>query len=185
MQRHFTDRTELISRIIALEYEMRLKVKTQNPNSRLVTGAFKIMRWMTHSVLSIDTLSSYYNDLLAAKQQGRNFMIEKYARMDNLIPPINNNPLIEAIVCQETKWLKETSQKYPLAVRNNGAFSNYARAELETYSDVTLELYAKDVFNAARVGRNLVEERYVNLYTKLGYTSIADAERKLCLGEGK
>jgi len=36
---------------------------------------------------SKEMLESYFDDLVIAQKKGRNLVTEKYARMDNLIPP--------------------------------------------------------------------------------------------------
>lgn len=49
-------------------------------------------------------LESYFKDLVVATRTGRNLVFEKYAGMDNKIPKINMNPLIDNIVEIEQKW---------------------------------------------------------------------------------
>lgn len=136
--------------------------------------AFKVMRRMTHSVLSNETLGSYLRDLEQAAADGRNLMMEKYARMDNLIPYLNDNPIIDRIVRMERGWQSELSHRYPQLFRTQSiqAFELYLHSELETYSDQTLELYFRDVSKGAEEGRNLAEERYAFLADMLGYDSI-------------
>ena len=48
---------------------------------------FRLMRWMSLSVHDDSTLTSYLNDLKQAGMQGRNLMVEKYARMEDSLPP--------------------------------------------------------------------------------------------------
>ena len=110
--------------------------------------------------------------------QGRNLITEKYARMDNLIPPINRNPLIKSIVALESFWLRDLHDRFPLAVRCDGRFEVYALGELETYSDQTLALYFRDVESAVEAGRNLVEERYEYLYKGIGFASLDEVEQR-------
>ncbi|KYZ78157.1 hypothetical protein AXX12_01015 [Anaerosporomusa subterranea] len=130
------------------------------------------------SVLSLATLESYLIDLRTAAAAGRNLITEKYVRMDNLIPQLNDNQLIHSIVTSEYDWLAQLHQRYPLSVKCDEGFIRYALAELETYSDRTLALYHMDVCDVAQNGRNLVEERYEYLYKSLGYLSLADVENK-------
>jgi Protein of unknown function (DUF4125) len=61
-------------------------------------------------------------------------------------------------------------------------FSLYESRELETYSDRTTDLYHEAVTKARDQGRNLVEERYANLFRRSGYASIAAREEKSGLG---
>ena len=59
------------------------------------------------------------------------------------------------------------------------SFETYARGELETYSDRTLErLHADMVAKRAR-GINVSEEVYEFLAKESGYASLQEAERKL------
>jgi hypothetical protein len=135
------------------------------------------MRRMTHSVLSTETLESYLGDLQRANAEGRNLLTEKYARMDNRIPPLKSNRSIDDIVKLEARWMKELSQKYPRSFKGGSAgFTVYLSSELETYSDETLKLYVSDVSGAEKEGRNLAEERYTWLSRQLGYDSIDDME---------
>lgn len=77
---------------------------------------FRLMRWMAHAVHDNATLLSYLRDLEEAESNGRNFMIEKYARMDDRIPPLSANPRITAIADAEALWLEEAARRYPLSL---------------------------------------------------------------------
>ena len=50
-----------------------------------------MMRRMNHCTHDTATLESYLDDLKNAAAEGRNFMIEKYARLDNRLPPLSHN----------------------------------------------------------------------------------------------
>jgi hypothetical protein len=147
------DKEELIGRIVTIELAMFSRVKAVEPAAcQQMPETFRTMRRMSHSALSTDTLASYLQDLQSAVTQGRNLVTEKYARMDNLIPPINRNPLIKSIVALESFWLRDLHERFPLAVRCDGRFEVYALGELETYSDQTLALYFRDVESAVEAG---------------------------------
>ncbi len=174
-----TDREELIRQIVAIELDMFINVKSVEPAAcQQMPRTFKAMRSMSHSAWSLETLSSYLHDLQIAAESGRNMITEKYARMDNLIPPINLNPIIKRIVAIEGDWIKELHEKYPLSVKYDGRFEVYALAELETYSDTTLALYYRDVECAQQAGINLAEIRYEHLYMSLGYHSLEEVEQR-------
>ena len=178
-------KAELIDQILTAEFDMFQRVPTMTPTAcQESEGGFRLMRGSAFETWSEATLESYLDDLLTALQENRNLLTEKYARMDDLIPPINLNPLIDDIVKIESEWQAEARRKYPHIlgggeVCNAGGFEIYLRGELETYSDQTLELYYQDLMQALREGRNLSEERYGNMSVKLGYSSLEEHENAL------
>ena len=172
---------ELLHDIVAIELRMFLTVQTADPTTcQEQPETFKLMRRAGFHVLSAETLQSYLQDLQEALDEDRNLITLKYARIDELIPCLNNNPAIGKIVDIEERWFKELEQKYPLTFRNRAEFAagTYLRSELETYSDRTLELYLKDVTKALQEGRKLTAERYTYLFKQLGYNSIDDMEHE-------
>jgi len=174
------NREALLNNIIKFELDMFEQVRTAELSlCKDRPETFKVMRRMTHSILSTETLESYLEDLHKAKAEGRNLLTEKYARMDNRIPPLKTNRLIDDIVKLESRWMRELSQKYPQSFKSgSGSFELYLSSELETYSDETLKLYFGDVSRAEKEGRNLAEERYTKLSQQIGYSSIDEMEKK-------
>lgn len=175
------DRQKLLSRIIDMEADMFAKVnegKADKVECQTQLKTFRSMRNMSFAVLSDETLQSYYEDLKFAVLDGRNLVTEKYARMDKLIPPLNDNSLIEEIVQIEKEWMQDLHAKYPHAVGMSPQFENYERSELETYSDETITSYYRDVATARQMGLNLVEARYNVLYRGMGFTSLEEVEAK-------
>ena len=181
----FTNRKmNIVDEIIELELEMFLNVKSDKNRENLQCQknpeAFKVMRWMNHTVLSKKTLKSYLEDLIAAKKIGRNLMTEKYALMDNIISHQNQNKIIENIAKIETKWMYEIKDIYPKILKENEVdFINYMVSEYETYSTKTINLLMKDVDLALKKEVNLLELRYENLFKRLGYNSLEEAENKM------
>jgi hypothetical protein len=173
-------KAHLIDKIVGIELWMFQKVRTIEPSlcqERLDT--FKLMREMGHSVLSLETLTSYLKDLEKAKCTNRNLVTEKYARMSNMIPPLNQSSALNDIMVIESSWMKELEQKYPSILKQNSKyFERYLSDELETYSNETLNLYLNDIVKAKAAKRNLVEERYLYLFKKLGYNSLDDVNKK-------
>lgn len=173
----------LINEIIDLELYMFLAVKNQGGTSMCQERpeSFRIMREITHGVLSEDFLRSYRNDLQRAKEYGRNFMTEKYALMDQLIPSISTDPRIKEIVAVESTWRKEVAQKFPQTIHPDGhkSFCRYLGCELETYSTSTMNAYEICVKNAQKEKQNLVQERYELLMVKLGHGSLINCESNL------
>jgi hypothetical protein len=169
-------RDDVLGRVVDLELGMFEAVREEQPSlCKAMPKIFRVMRRMTHSVLSAETLRSYLRDLEQAAADGRNLMTGKYARMDNLIPCLNHNPIIDRIVRIEAGWQDELSDKYPQLFRAQSmqAFERYLQSDLETYSDRTLQLYFRDVSEGAEKNRNLAEERYAFLARMLGHDSIA------------
>jgi hypothetical protein len=174
------EKQDLLAAIIEMEWDMMQRVNTASPSlCQQRPDTFKNMRWMSHSVLSEETLASYLGDLRQAVTDGRNFITEKYARMDDLIPPLSEHPAIGDILRTESAWMEELSRRFPrLFPGRLESFQRYARAELETLSDRTLASYLQDLARAAAAGRNLVEERYRNLFRKIGLGTLEDEEAK-------
>ena len=172
---------KLLKKIVNIELGMFQKIRTIEPSlCQDLPETFEIMREMNHSALSLESLKSYLNDLKLALSKKRNLLTEKYARMNNTIPPLNKNPIIKKIVLIEADWMGQLSQKYPTSIKYRAKhFTNYLSCELETYSDDTLGLYYNDILCAKRENRNLAEERFTYLFSKLGYKSIQEAEDRI------
>lgn len=86
-------REELLKSIIEIELDMFERVRTAEPSlCKDKPETFKTMRRMTHYSLSTETLESYLEDLHKAEAMGKNLLTEKFARMDNKIPPLKSNP---------------------------------------------------------------------------------------------
>lgn len=176
------DKWDIIDSIISIELEMFLDVKTRQEDGSAQCqeepDTFKIMRWMSHSVLSAETLKSYLEDLISAKIADRNLMTEKYALMENLIPHPKDNPIITKIAVIELNWMNELRPKYPnLLHENSSTFKNYLICEYETYSDETIDCLMADINTAIDKKLNLTELRYKNLFKRLGYKSLEDLDQ--------
>ena len=75
--------------------------------------------------------------------------------------------------------MDELNAKYPLCFSSQGqGFKTYAASELQTLSPQSMELYSKEVKDALVAGRNLLQERYENLYRRLGYASLDLVEQE-------
>ena len=173
------NREELLREITDIELRMFLAVEPSIPSAcQEQPETFKLMRKASFYVLSNETLESYLKDIQEALDENRNLMELKYARIDNLIPCLNTNPIIDKIVEAEARWLKELAERYPLTFKGRADYAAgvYLRSELETYSNETLESYFKDVSKAMEEERNLTEERYTFIFRQTGYDSIDDVE---------
>ena len=184
-----TKRTELIEKILDKELKMFLTVPVrQKAACQEHPESFKTMRRAQFLMWSEKTLESYLKDLEKAEKEGRNLMTEKYARMDNLIPPKNQDPLIDKIVNIQCKWQEEMFRKYPNLMRGarpvyssqdspfQTSFETYLRGELETYSHNTLASLYDDIVGMQKEGKNMAEELYKQLVMDLGYESLEEAE---------
>jgi hypothetical protein len=178
---------DLIEKIVEMELEMFRAVNSSvHSPCQDHLRTFKVMRWMHHSVMPRTLLESLHADLVSAREAGRNFMVEKYARMENRIPPLKQSQDIEDIVDAEIDWMREVAQKYPQTFEGGGeGFKAYMSCELEPLSDKTLNLLKGEVEKARKDNRNLVEERYDNLFKRLGYESLQDREKKYAAEKGR
>lgn len=181
----------LIENILELELNMFVNVPSRYPAScQENPDAFRLHRGAQFSVWSEKTLQSYLDDLFKAEEQGHNLMTLKYARMENLIPPLNVNPVIDEIVEMQLEAQREMFSRYPnilgqgrpLEDDSPGATSlkTYLRGELETYSDRTIELLRRDTREVKERGENWAQQLYTNLVRNLGYHSIDELEERLC-----
>jgi hypothetical protein len=174
-----TDREELLRKIVDLELRMFLAVQPSIPSAcQEMPDTFKLMRTASFLVLSDGTLRCYLSDLEEAMDEGQNLMELKYARIDDMIPRLNDSPTIARIVEVEGRWMDELAERYPLTFRGRSDYAAgvYLRSELETYSAKTLDSYFRDVTEAMGAGRNLTEERYAFMFKESGYDSIDDVE---------
>ena len=177
------DKEGIVEQIVEIEVEMFRSVPTgQEPACRAHLEAMQLHRRGQFAGWSEQTCASYLQDLRRAKTAGKNLMTLKYARMDNLIPPLSENPLIHRIRQRFLRWQEEVIARYPnimRGARDPDDFSNYLGAELETYSDETLELLAADVEACHREGGNMSLEVYRFLAGQSGYASLEQMEESL------
>ena len=173
-------RKELLEGIVDAEWRMFHAVKAAEPAAcQEEEGTFRLMRWMSHCVLPDGILELLLANVEEAAGEGRNLMTEKYARMEDKIPPLRSSPLIGDLVQAEVAWMERLHLRYPLTFPGAGdRFEAYLSCELETYSEPLLEAVHAFAMEARAAGRNLVEERYAALFKRLGYDSIEAREHK-------
>ena len=181
---------DIIEKILTRELKMFLSVPSiRKCSCQDYPERFKLHRKAQFSCWSRDTLESYLSDLDKAEEKGINLMTHKYARMDNLIPQLSSNPLIDALAGYYCAWQLSMIRKYP-GIMSGGrplssaedstfltSFETYLRGELETYSDATLELLNKDILAKNAQGINMAEELYTYLVKDMGYDSLDEAEK--------
>lgn len=158
------EREALLDEIIERELAMFLATPNEGGTAdcQQRPDTFRVMRRMAHITHDDATLKSYLEDLRAGEESGRNFMLEKYARMDDRLPPLSESPLLDEIADAENAFLEAAAKERPDRIQRNGSdiFRRYLRCELETLSPETLALYAEEVRRAKAEGRNLVLERH-------------------------
>ncbi|MEW6077288.1 MAG: DUF4125 family protein [Thermodesulfobacteriota bacterium] len=179
-------RPALIDRIVGLEQEMFVAVVSETPAPcQQNTDAFRTMRRSQFYAWPDDALESYFDDLTVAKAAGKNLMTLKYARMDDRIPVLNTDPLIQEIVAIEVEWQHRLLQKYPALIGRGRpveeadigvSFKRYLAGELETYSGRTLACLGRHVKAVYRRGGNMSEDVYRHMVRSLGYQSLEEAE---------
>ncbi len=185
------ERERFMQEILDLEWEMFASVKSADPAScQNEPETFRQVRGTIFQLWPRKLLAAYLIELTRAKRRGRNLITEKYARMDNLIPPINTHPLIDKIVEIETVWQQEIRDQYPALYarscrqtdQGDGGmdFSVYLRCELETYGDTAIEMYHEWVDLARRSGMNYSLTMLNHLAIKSGFDSIEAAEAYWC-----
>lgn len=183
-------RDTVIDEILERELEMFLSVNARETAScQERPDDFRFYRGCMYSVWSRDTLLSYREDLERAGEEGRNLVMLKYARMEDLIPPLNVSPLIPKIVEIEVAWTRALSRKYPhihkrgRAVDEDTARSvstkTYLQGELETYSDRTLGFYYENLKESLARGENLALKILKAMAEGAGYSSLQEAEEHL------
>lgn len=167
---------------------------------------FHLMRSAYYQAWSLEMLESYQQDLKQAQEEKRNLVTEKYAYMmeytdpayyqTNLAPYLpelsrSKAVLIDEIVTRMMAYDKEFAAHYPkLNARKRPADAasdsasvtsaeTYARGELRTYSEETLQRLLQWFDELDREGKNftwLVEDSTVRLY---GYSSLEEVEERL------
>jgi len=187
-----SEKDRIIDAILEIELAMFLTVNPQQTSScQEHPESFKLHRRAQFAPWSVATLGSYLEDLREAQDAGKNLMRQKYARMQGLFEHQTPDPLVDEIVRLKINWQREMVLKYPAVMSrarplsDEGlsaqmtSFETYARGELATYSNRTLELLHADLLSRRDQGINMSEEVYDYLVRQSGYPSLAEAERRL------
>ena len=168
-----SNRNEIIEQILENELAMFRSVSTCGPNQCLENPqAFKLHRKAQFCIFSTKTLQSYQNDIERAQKNNRNLMTYKYARMDNLIPRVNDSFMVNKVATIMIEWQLQLETMYPEIMKRarpitseksnsfETSFETYLKAELETYSSQTLDLLYQDLSKLKAEGKNGSEEIY-------------------------
>ena len=172
---------ELISEIMKFEWEMFSSVRNRGGRAACQESpeTFELIRTSTFLTWSEATLDSYLHDLKEAKEAERNLMTEKYARMEGMGVPVDQEALdlIDNIVKRECIWAEEFMEKYPKVKMARPIYSSqdsvyavssetYSRGELATYSKRTLDLYYQDILDMEEKDINRIEQITVIMLKK-------------------
>lgn len=170
------DKERIVAEIVDMEVDSFVRVPTgEEPSCRAHLDDMKMHRTVQFAPWSTDTCRSYLDDLVAAKEAGINLMVQKYARMDDLIPPLSTDPAIDTIVERYAEWQREIIERYPRVMdgaRDIDDFTRYLRGELETYSDKTRALLLRDARSYVERGENMSIVVYEAMAVRAGYEGL-------------
>lgn len=200
------DKNKLIDNIVLLEWKQFQA--TQNEGGRASCQddfeTFNIMRQSQYLAWYDDVTESYYNDLLTAESKPWNLVTEKYARMMESTAPEEYKNLAdklpklsperiekqEQIISKRVKWEEDFAKKFP-ALHDTArpihtsqdtqwetSFETYARGEISTFSDKTVDLYLKMVEDMDSKGQNLSEITVLYMVKFYGYESLEKANER-------
>jgi len=183
---------QIIEQILDQELEMFLTVPTTHKYScQSDPNGFKLHRRAQFAAWSQATQESYLNDLHQARENGQNLLTIKYARMENRLPRCNFSPLVETVGDIIMEGQRRFISNYPyLMLRGRPlseqesqpgltSFETYLRGELETYSEMTLELLYMDILALQENGVSFSEAIYQYLALEWGFESLETLEKTL------
>lgn len=197
--------SEAIKRLVSLEWSYFTSVHNKNGRAACQDNqkTFSVMRVAQASNWSKELVDCWVRDLIAFKQQNRNPMTEKYARMEQGVDPDSYaeielylpevSPEVEglsaSIAHQMGVWSDEFSRQYPSVAKlgrpsyseddSLGRISTetYCRCELMSFSVQTLRMYNSLVKRYLENGMNFYTRTLATTVELLGYASLEAAER--------
>ena len=200
-------REELIKEIIDREWEMFSVLKNTGGVAECQNNKpeFIIMRSGQWDNLPDKILESYKQDLIEAKELGRNLLEEKYIRMmeysapsefeevKHLLPNISNGSLtlIKQIEKIYLDWGDEFESKFPKfsklcrPLRSSGdiperaSVQTYLIGELSSYSTHTVLFYFDYIKQCVKEGKNLIYITHTDVVKQKGFNSVEEVETGL------
>lgn len=200
------DKKHLIEKIIAIEWPMFSGVNNAGGKAscQMDPETFRIMRSSQYLAWSLPLLESWLADLANAKAEGRNLMSEKYGRMmertfpeeyaaiANRLPKLSPDTAgkIDEIVAIHLDWKEALDKRYPhLSDRGRPLRSSqdrlysvpsletYMRAELQTLSPKSVDLYYAETMSRLKENRSEAEENLLNQVRQYGFDDLESADR--------
>lgn len=197
---------EVTEQIVALEWRQFQQVQNEGGRADCQEDpeTFRIMRKSQFLAWTQEALDSYLEDLREAEEKHWNLLTEKYARMMESTAPKRYAKLErwmprrtekriwmqEELIRKKLRWEEEFAKEYPnLAGRGRllytsqdtpwaTSFETYARGELGTYSDRTIELLKEMYGQMVKKGENLSYKIMENMVGFYGYQSLDEAEEQ-------
>lgn len=197
---------EVTEQIVALEWRQFQQVQNEGGRADCQEDpeTFRIMRKSQFLVWTQEALDSYLEDIREAEEKNWNLLTEKYARMMKSTAPKRYAELErwmpkrreeriqiqEELIRRKLQWEEEFAKEYPnLAGRGRllytsqdtswaTSFETYARGELATYSDRTIELLKEMYEQMVKKGENLSYRIMENMVAFYGYQSLEQAEER-------
>lgn len=201
------DASHCVQEIISREWDMFQRVHNEGGRASCQDDheTFVIMRESQFVIWSEEALSSYLDDLREAELAGRNLLTEKYGYMMEETAPgeyetireafpevsAKKRELVEQLVKEEVLWREAFNRAYPdygkygRPLRREDAgcgetsVETYARGELKTYSERTLELLADQYRKLEETGENPAVRIMDYTARQYGYQDSADAQKRL------
>ena len=202
---------QLVNQIVELEWKQFQNVKNEGGRADCQDNweTFEIMRKSQFLVWNREVLESYLRDLREAEENGWNLLTEKYARMMASTAPEQYREIEgrlpdrspkrieqqEELIAMQVRWEETFAKRYP-GVAGRGrrlhsyedtfwdtSIETYARGELGTYSDRTVELLGNMYRDMDGNGENLSVKILENMVRFYGYSSLEQAEErhKICI----
>ncbi len=198
---------ELINEIIALEWAFFDKVRNEGGRAPCQDDfrTFRTMRASQYEAWNEATLSSWRDDLTAARAAGRNPLAEKYGYMMCIdapeenralaaqLPPVTEEKLAlaRAIVKKLAPQNEAFAARHPLVASRarplrsgegdggETSIETYQLGELLTYSEKTLRLLAARIAELEAAGVSYAELIIENGLKRRGFRGLDDAEKFL------
>lgn len=196
---------DVIEKIVALEWKQFDKVVNEGGRADCQDDfeTFSIMRKSQYMAWNEELLESYLDDLQQADANGRNLIMEKYARMmkstaphkyiefREVLPVLDEEriKIQEEIIKIQMTWMEDFAKEFPKTASRarrlhtyedeeyDTSYETYLRGELSTYSDNTFVLYGRFIASLAKEGKNLAYEIMSNTAKLYGYASVEAAEQ--------